>query len=165
MSYLKIKIPYKYFLISYNETKNKVKTILKSKKMETLKEEIKGKKVSGKNQIILLKLSKEPNFNNSDKTTDNKSGLSKLIGGPIKITFKMYQLTENMVLKLKYEPIPNRKGEPDTDKRNSQFLYITKDYYQTKGIVQEDLEKVALLAIKYKLEKRLLAPKLINQIF
>lgn len=77
----------------------------------------------------------------------------------------MYQLTENMVLKLKYEPIPNRKGEPDTDKRNSQFLYITKDYYQTKGIVQEDLEKVALLAIKYKLEKRPLAPKLINQIF
>jgi hypothetical protein len=164
MTDLKIKIPYKYFLITFNETKNKTKTVLKSKKMETLKEDIRGKKISGENQIILVKLSKEKNFISPEKN-DNKLGLNKLIGGPIKITFKMYQLTENMVLKQKYEPILNRKGEPDPDKRNSQFLYITKDYYQTKGINQQDLEKVALLAIKYKLEKRPLAPKLINQIF
>lgn len=160
MTDLKIKIPYKYFLISYNEAKNKIKTVLKSKKMETLKEQIKGKKVSPENQILLLKLSKEKNFKDN-----NKTGLNKLIGGPIKITFKMYQLTESMVLKKKYESTLNRKGEPDPDKRNAQFLFITKEYYQSNGVVQEDLEKVALLAFKNKLEKRPLAPKLINQIF
>lgn len=171
MSDLKLKISNKYWLIKYSPTKNKVKTVLKSKKMETLKEQIKGIKIGSNYEIILLKLSKVPNFKDAAKPWlsepgDNqpKSGLNKLIGGPIKITFKMYQLTDSMILKPKYEPIPNRKGEPDPDKRNAQFLFITKEYYQTTGINQKDLEKVALLAVTNKLEKRPLAPKLINQI-
>ena len=159
MADLNLKIPNKYWLIKYSPIKNKTKTILKSKKMETLKEQIKGIKIGPNYEIILLKLSKEPKFKDN-----NQSGLSKLIGGPIKITFKMYQLTESMILKPKYEPVLNRKGEPDPDKRNAQYLFITKEYYQNQGINQKDLEKVALLAVTNKLEKRPLAPKLINQI-
>ncbi len=164
MTELKIKIPNKYWLIKYSPTKNKIKTILKSKKIETLKEQIKGIKISSNYEIILLKLTKEPKFKDDNSLQTNKSSLNKLIGGPIKITFKMYLLTDSMVLKPKYEPIPNRKGELDPDKRNAQFLFITKEYYETKGINQKDLEKVALLAITNKLEKRPLAPKLIDQI-
>jgi hypothetical protein len=160
METLKIKIPWKYYLIKYNQTKNKIKTITKSKKMETLKEQIKGTLIGPNYELVLLKLSKEPKFK-----PDNKTGLGKLIGGPIKITLKIYELTEHSVLKPKYSLVLNKKGEPDPDKRNAQFLFITNEYYQSKGIIQSDLEKVALLAIQNKLEKRPLAPKLIDQIY
>ena len=86
-------------------------------------------------------------------------------GGPIKITFKMYTINDNNILKQLFEKTTNSKGELDTDRRNSQYLYITQEHYIKNGIKIEDLEKVALLAFKFKLERRPLAVKLINQIY
>ncbi len=155
----KIKIKNKYYLFKYNVEKQKIKKILEANKMSELKENIVGKSIDSSNEILLLKLSKEKKFN----IQPNQSGLNKLVGGPIKIIFKVYEINDSNVLKPKYEKIKNKKGELDSDKRNSQFLYITMDYYLS-GIKTNDLELVALLAIQNKLEKRPLAPKLINQI-
>ncbi len=155
----KIKIKNKYYLFKYNVEKQKIKKILEAKKISELKENIVGKSIDTSNEILLLKLSKEPKFNNKS----NQTGLNKLVGGPIKITFKVYEINYSNIIKPKYEKIKNKKGELDSDKRNSQFLYIPMDYY-LGGIKTNDLELVALLAIQNKLEKRPFAPKLIDQI-
>ncbi len=157
----KIKIKNKYVLLKYNKEKNKVKKITESKSMSGLKENIIGKKIGENYEIILIKLSKEPKYNEKNINTP----LGKLIGGPIKITFKVYSINENNVLKLAYEKTTNNKGEQDPDRRNSQYLYITLDHYKKYGIRTDDLEKIALLAFQYKLEKRPLAVKLIDQIY
>jgi hypothetical protein len=156
----KIKIKNKYLLFKYNPEKTKIKKITEGNKMGEIKEQVIGKKISSNNEVILMKLSKEKKFN-----PNASNNLGKLIGGPIKITFKVYEITSNHSLKPKYEKIPNKKGELDSDKRNSQFLFITIDHYISKGIKTSDMELVALLAIQFKLERRLLAPKLIDQIY
>lgn len=157
----KIKIKNKYVLFKFNKEKGKVKKITESKSISDLKENVIGKKIGENYEIILLKLSKEPKFNEKNIN----SPLGKLIGGPIKITFKIYSINENNILKPLYEKTLNSKGEPDTDKRNSQYLYITLDHYKKNGIKTTDLKKVALLAFQYKLEQRPLAVKLIDQIY
>lgn len=159
-SNLKIKIKNKYMLFKFNPDKNKIKKISEGSKMSEIKENVIGKKINKTDEVILLKLSKEKKF---DPNAENKLG--KLIGGPIKITFKIYEITPNYNLKQKYEKTPNKKGELDSDKRNSQYLFITLDHYQKYRIKKSDMELVALLAIQFKLEKRLLAPKLIDQIY
>ena len=157
----KVKIKNKYILLKFNKDKNKVKKITESKSIRELKENIVGKKIGENYEIILIKLSKEPKFN--EKNINSPFG--KLIGGPIKITFKLYSINEHNILKPSYEKTTNNKGIHDTDKRNSQYLYITLDHYKTHGIKTIDLEKVALLAFQYKLELRPLAAKLIDQIY
>lgn len=157
----KVKIKNKYILFKFNKEKNKVKKITESNSIGELKENIIGKKIGENYEIILIKLSKEPKFNEKNIN----SPLGKLIGGPIKIIFKVYSINENNILKPSYEKTTNSKGEFDTDRRNSQYLYITIDYYKKYGIKIDDLEKVALLAFQYKLEKRPLAAKLIDQIY
>lgn len=158
----KIKIKNKYVLFKFNKEKDeKVKKITESKSIGELKKNIIGKKIGENNEIILIKLSKESTFNEKNIN----SPLGKLIGGPIKITFKVYSINENNILKPNYEKTTNNKGEPDHDRRNSQYLYITLDHYIKNGIKIDDLKKVALLAFQYKLEKRLLATKLIDQIY
>lgn len=147
------KIENKYYLFEFNPNKNKIKKLVSSKNIKKLKEQIIGKSINENNEFILLKLSKEKRFNESNK----------LIGGPIKITVKIFEFLNNILIP-KYEKILNRKGELDPDKRNAQFLFITKEYLDN-GINDKDLEKVALMAIKNNLEKRPLAPKLINQIY
>ncbi len=157
----KIKIKNKYILFKYNKNEEIIKNIAESKKINELKEKIIGKKIGEKYEILLMKLSKEPKFNEKNINTP----LGKLIGGPIKITFKMYSINDNNSLKLLYEKTTNSKGEFDSDKRNSQYLYITQEHYIKNGIKADDLQKVALLAFKFKLEKRPLAVKLIDQIY
>ena len=157
----KIKIKNKYILFKYNKNEEIIKNIAESKKINELKEKIIGKKIGEKYEILLMKLSKEPKFNEKNINTL----LGKLIGGPIKITFKMYSINDNNSLKLLYEKTTNSKGEFDSDKRNSQYLYITQEHYIKNGIKADDLQKVALLAFKFKLEKRPLAVKLIDQIY
>ena len=157
----KVKIKNKYILFKFNKEKNKVKKITESNSIGELKENIIGKKIGENYEIILIKLSKEPKFNEKNIN----SPLGKLIGGPIKIIFKVYSINENNILKPSYEKTTNSKGEFDTDRRNSQYLYITIDHYKKYGIKIDDLEKVALLAFQYKLEKRPLAAKLIDQIY
>lgn len=157
----KIKIKNKYILFKYDKNEEVIKKIAESKKISELKEKIIGKKIGEKYDILLMKLSKEPKFNEKNIN----SPLGKLIGGPIKITFKMFTINDNNILKPSYEKTTNSKGELDSDKRNSQYLYITQEHYIKNGIKIEDLEKVALLAFKFKLERRPLAVKLINQIY
>jgi len=156
-----IKIKNKYILFKYNKNEDIIKKVTESKKISELKEKIIGKKIGEKYEILLMKLSKEPKFNEKNINT----ALGKLIGGPIKITFKMFIINDNNILKPSYEKTTNSKGELDSDKRNSQYLYITQDHYIKNGIKIEDLKKVALLAFKFKLERRPLAVKLINQIY
>lgn len=151
-----MKIKNKYYLFKYKN--NNIKLVVKSSKMLQLKEKIIGMKLSPDNEFILLKLSKEPKFN------ENAVGLNKMIGGPIKITCKILYITENSILHPKYEKIPNKSGEYDMDKRNAQFVFIPLEWYNIRGIKTSDMMKLAHLMIENKLEKRPLAPKLISQI-
>jgi hypothetical protein len=155
-----IKLKYKYFIYKYDTEKKKIKTISHSKKMSELKQKIVGKKINPKNEIILLKLTKYKKYKHNP---EKKSMLNKLVG-PIKINIKIFEVSENQVLKPKYEKTLNRKGEQEPDKRNAQFLFMSLDYYNKKGINKDDLKKVALLGIQNKLEKRPLAPKFIDNI-
>ena len=50
------------------------------------------------------------------------------------------------------------------DKRDIQIIYYTLDYYKKNKIKTKDLKKIGELGFLNKLEKRLLAPKLITQI-
>jgi len=156
-----IKIKNKYFLFKYNKNEDIIKKIAESKKISDLKEKIIGKKIGEKYEILLMKLSKETKYTQKNINTT----LGKLIGGPIKITFKIYKINDDNILKPSYEKTTNNKGELDSDRRNSQYLYITQEYYDKNGINIDDLQKVALLAFKFKLEKRPLAVKLIDQIY
>ncbi len=179
MDKVKIKIKNKYFLLKYNVEKQKIKKLAESNTIRELKEKIIGKTINKDNEILLIKLSKEKNYSFAlaeAKATKSNSGSNLFkVGGPIKITFKVYEIwskddesdTGGIQLKPKYEKLRNKKGELDSDKRNGQFLYITLDYYKKNGPLNNtsDLELVGLLAIQYKLEKRPLAPKLIDQIY
>ncbi len=158
---MKIKINSKYWLFKINTEKNSIKKVGKSNGIRELKEQIIGKKIKNFEfyEFVLIKLSKEPKFNPEDK-----SALAKLIGGPIKVTIKIYGITESGTLKPKYEKLLNKKGQLDPDKRNAQYLYYTSEYYEANNIKSDDLKQVALLACANKLEKRPLAPKLITQI-
>lgn len=158
---MKIKITDKYWLFKFNIENNKIKIVGKSNSIVELKKQVIGLKSKSfdKYEWVLIKLSKEPKFNPMDK-----SALAKLIGGPIKLTIKMYNVSDSHILKPAYEKLPNKKGELDPDRRNSQFLYLTHEYLEENNIKITDLEKVALLACQNKLEKRPLAVKLITQI-
>jgi hypothetical protein len=158
---MKIKISNKYWLFKYNMEKNTIKKFTKSNSISELKSNIIGKKINptDKYEFILIKLSKEPKFNPSDKST-----LAKLIAGPIKLTIKMFEITDNGILKPKYEKLLNKKAQLDSDRRNAQFLYLTSEYLEKNKINSADLGKVALLGCQYKLEKRPLAVKSIAQI-
>ena len=68
-----------------------------------------------------------------------------MLGGPVKILFNFVNNEE--------------------DKRNVFFLFIDNKYLKKNNINDDDLFKVAQLAINDKLEKRLLAPKLISDLF
>ncbi len=50
------------------------------------------------------------------------------------------------------------------DPRSAQYLYYTYDYYLKHKVTMDDLRKLAKYGFANKLEKRLLAPKLITQI-
>jgi hypothetical protein len=155
-----IKIPHKYLLFRYNQTTQSIKLILTGNKISDIKTSIKGIKIPVNNEILLMKLVKEKLFK------PNATGLAKLIAGPIKITFKLFEVSDTNILVPKYESILNKKGTRDTDKRNSQFLFVTPDYLKenNKTISQHDLKLIGLLAFQYKLEKRPLASKTIEQI-
>ena len=148
----------KYYLFKFNNLTNQIKSVVKSNSMTELKQNVIGKNIKQTDEIILLKLSKERSFK------ENTKDPLKLIGGPIKVTFKMFEMTSTGHIKTKYSDTINRRGEKETDKRNIQMLYYTLDFYNKYGIRTDDLKKIAFLAITNKLEKRPMAQKLITQI-
>ena len=135
----------KYFFYKINTLTNKVYLINKGdKKSELSKEVNKTIKNQDKYQIMLLKIEKVKKWN--PKIPAN------ILGGPIKISFTFFDITKKLKIKKK------------EDKRAIQIIYYTLEYYEKNNIKLKDLKKVAELAFLNKLEKRLLAPKLITQI-
>jgi len=135
----------KYFFYKINTLTNKVSLINKGDKKSDLSKEVnKTLKDQDKYQIMLLKIEKVKKWN--PKIPPN------ILGGPIKISFIFFDLTKKLKIKKK------------EDKRAIQIIYYTLEYYEKNNIKLKDLKKVAELAFLNKLEKRLLAPKLITQI-
>jgi hypothetical protein len=134
-----------YNFYKYNSNNNKVSIIKRGNdKEELIKDIIENKKINNKDDIILLKIKPVKDYN-----PEKKVNLGGPIG-PIKITFEIFKIKEEF--------------EKIEDKRAIQFLYYTDDYLKENKIKASDLKKVVELASNYKLETRLLAPKLINQI-
>jgi len=135
----------KYFFYKINTLTNKVSLINKGdKKTELSKEVNKTIKDQDKYQIMLLKIEKVKKWN-------PKIPLN-ILGGPIKLSFTFFDITKKLKIKKK------------EDKRAIQIIYYTLEYYEKNNIKLKDLKKVTELAFLNKLEKRLLAPKLITQI-
>jgi len=150
---MKVSIKNKIFMFKFSPEKNTISKMVEGNDMKKVKNKLVGKKIGLKDEIIKIKLSHVSSFD------PNKTGnLSYLTGGTVKINFKMYHL-EGKSLKAM------RNKMNDFDIRTSQFVFITLEHYEKHGIRLSDLKDVALLAAQNKLEKRLTAPKLINQIY
>ena len=141
----KINIKNKYFIFKYNKETKKLTALTKGNTINEIKKKIKGKKIRLNEDVMFMTLKK------TDWTPASKVPLN-MLGGPIKITFKFYQISEKGKLTIK------------DDERELNLLYYTYDYYLKNKVKLDDLKKVALLCFQNKLEKRLLAPKLITQI-
>jgi len=140
-----IKIKNKYIFFKFNLINEKVSKIVASNSKKELNQKIKGKNISNDSHILLMKFEKKTDFSLTSKSSSS-------LGGPIKVTFSFYELSSKGILKKKEDP------------RAIQLVYYTLDYYLKNKIKSKDLLKLALLAFQNKLEKRLLAPKLITQI-
>jgi len=151
-----IKINYKYYLFKYHD--NKIKKVLRFNKRDEIKKELIGRKLNKDAEYILTKISKEKSY------TENISNKLNIKLGPIKVVFKIMEINENGIMKPKYEKLTNNKGKLDPDKRNAQFVYISMNYYEKNGIKSADIMEVSRWALLNRLEKRLLAPKFIDQI-
>jgi hypothetical protein len=157
-----IKINYKYYLFKYHD--NKIKKVLRFNKKEEMKKELVGKKLNKDAEYILTKISKEKSYTENKSDLSDKSNKLNIKLGPIKVVFKIMEINENGIMKPKYEKQTNSRGKMDPDKRNAQFVYISTSYYEKNGIKSTDIMEVSRWAILNKLEKRLLAPKFIDQI-
>lgn len=142
-----IKIKYKFFMFKLNKENNNVSLITKANSKEELNEKSKGKKISLDNDIVLITLEKT-------RWTPITKIPPNMLSGPIKVYFSFYTVNKNGKIKKNKE-----------DPRAVQFLFYTYDYYLKNKIKIDDLKKLAKIAFVNKLEKRLLAPKLITQIF
>ena len=143
-----IKIKYKYYMFKLNKEKNKISTMIKANSKKELNEKLKDKiKNTLENDIILITLEKT-------KWTPTTKIPVNMLSGPIKVYFSFYifDILKKKILKNKEDP------------RSVQFLFYTYDYYLKNKIKIDDLKKLSKLAFSNKLEKRLLALKLITQI-
>ena len=139
-------IKYKYYFII---PKKKFKIITKNNNLKNVlfntKEIInKNKKYYLEESIILLRITK-------NKIDTQKTKL-KLKTGPIKVEIIFYKITKRGAIKI------DRKDD------RTNLLYYTQKYLDKHKILQKDLQKIGKAAFKRKLETRLMAPKLIDQI-
>lgn len=131
-------------MFKLNKEKNKITLIIKANsKKEILNT---SKQIKIENDIILIKLEKT-------KWTPTTKIPANMLSGPIKVFFSFYTIN-----------IKKKIRENKEDPRTVQFLFYTYDYYLKYKIKIDDLKKLSKLAFANKLEKRLLAPKLITQI-
>jgi hypothetical protein len=142
----KIKIKNKYSFFKFNLLANKVSSLSKGNSKKELNKNTKGKKLKSNDEVVLLKFTLMKDWSPDTKISIN------MLGGPIKVTFSFYEVTDKGKLKKK------------EDKRAIQFVYYTFDFYQKNKIKSKHLKKLVLMAFKNSLDKRLLAPKLITQI-
>ena len=94
--------------------------------------------------LILLRL--------SEIKTNKKSSLFNLNTGPIKVEIIFYIINKRGTIKI-----------DEKDKRTN-LLFYTKKYLEENKIKHKDLRKISKAAFDNKLEKKLLAPKFIDQI-
>lgn len=141
-----IKIEYKYYMFKSNKEKNKITLIGYSTSKKEILNTLKQNKIKIENDIVLIKLEKT-------KWTPTTKIPANMLSGPIKVFFSFYTIS-----------IKNKIQENKEDPRAVQFLFYTYDYYLKYKIRIKDLKKLSKLAFVNKLEKRLLAPKLITQI-
>ena len=139
-----IKIKYKYYMFKLNKEKNKITLIIKANSKKEIMNT--SKQIKIENDIILIKLEKT-------KWTPTTKIPANMLSGPIKVLFSFYTIN-----------IKKNIRENKEDPRTVQFLFYTYDYYLKHKIKTDDLKKLSKLAFANKLEKRLLAPKLITQI-
>jgi hypothetical protein len=139
---IEIKIKNKYFLFKRNLKNDKIVKVSKGNTKEELYKSIKEKTFKDENEFLVMTFEIK-----KDWTPETKIPIN-MLGGPIKITFSF--LTHN--LKNKEDP------------RAIQIIYYTYDFYVKNKIKIADLLKLSKLAFENKLEKRLLAAKLITQI-
>ena len=134
-------IYYKYYLI-FPDKKFKIidKNNNKTEIFKNANKKLNKKKLTENTDFILLILEKNKNKNSLAKT------------GPVKINILFFKTTKRGAIKI------DKK-----DKRNN-LLFYTEEYLKKNKIRSKDLKKVAKAAFHNKLEKRLFAPKLINQI-
>lgn len=86
------------------------------------------------------------------KVTYNPKQPIKMIFGPIKVDINFFELSKRGAIKTnKYET------------RNNHLFYTT-EYLDNNNISKKDFKKIVNMASDNKLEKRLLAPKTIEQI-
>lgn len=141
-----IKIENKYLFFKFNSENNKIILIDKGNSKSELIKSINKKNINKEYDILLMKLEKKKEWSPNTKIPIN------MLGGPIKISFSFFNLSNKNKLKSKEDP------------RSIQIIYYTLEYYQKHNIKSKDLKEVAKLCFLNKLEKRLLAPKLIDQI-
>ena len=134
---IEIKIKNKYVLFKRDILKNKITKISKGNTKEELFSPIKDKKFKDSIELLIMTFERK-----NDWTPDTKIPIN-MLGGPIKVTFSFLN-----------------KEDP----RSIQLIYYTYDYYLKNKIKVADLLKLAKLAFENKLEKRLMAAKLITQI-
>ena len=143
-----IKIKYKYYMFKLNKEKNKIITIIRANSKKELNEKLKDKvKNTLENDIILITLEKT-------KWTPTTKIPVNMLSGPIKVYFSFYI----------FDTLKKKIRKNKEDPRSVQFLFYTYDYYLKNKIKIDDLKKLSKLAFSNKLEKRLLALKLITQI-
>ena len=140
-----VNIKYKYYLVFPDKN---YKILSKNNNLRLLLKEGKQKIIKNKDKylnfkIILLKLTKQKIIKNESKI--------KLFTGPIKVEMFNYKITKRGTIKL-------------NEKSKSNLLFYTEKYLLKNKIKIKDLMKISKAFDLDKLEKRLLAPKLINQI-
>lgn len=152
---------YCFYLVNIN--RKKVKFIMKSNNKN---ESIKTIKNNNINKEFINRINKIDSLQNIrlvlfkiEKVKYNENQPIKMIFGPIKITMEYYSITERgKIYMSKNEKLNNH-------------LFITKKYIEKSNNelkftkIKKYLKKMIVLSIKDKLEKRLLAPKLIDQVF
>lgn len=131
-------------MFKLNKEKNKITLIIKANSKKEIRNT--SKQIKIENDIILIKLEKT-------KWTPTTKIPANMLSGPIKVFFSFYTIN-----------IKKKIRENKEDPRTVQFLFYTYDYYLKYKIKIDDLKKLSKLAFANKLEKRLLAPKLITQI-
>tara|TARA_B100000161_G_scaffold244514_1_gene198849 strand:+ start:902 stop:1363 length:462 start_codon:yes stop_codon:yes gene_type:complete len=140
----------KYYIFVNNVKKNKVSLVGTNSNKKEIFDNLKiklEKKVNQKNysdfSIILVKIT---------KVKYNSEQPIKMVFGPIKVEINFFELSKRCAIKTnKYES------------RNNHLFYTLK-YLEKNKIKTKDFKKIVQLAISNKLEKRLLAPKTIEQI-
>jgi len=138
----------KYYLFTYKNSKislvgnnSNKKEILSNFKNKFTKKINKDKYQDY--QIILLKIKLVPY---------NPKQPIKMVFGPIKVEINFFQISTRGAIKTnKYET------------RNNHLFYTT-NFLEKNKISKKDFKKIIHLAVNNKLEKRLLAPKTIDQI-